>query len=209
MDIQFYGANCVSINYKSTRIVIDDNLTQLGKKSILKPGDVALFTSGEPETAFEEAKIVLDSPGEYEVADISIVGIPVRSNMDDEKAKTTTMFKLTLGDINILITGHVYPRFSDSLQETIGICDVLIVPVGGHGYSLDPQGALTIIKEIEPKLIIPTHYEDSSIKYPVPQTSLSDALKEMAMEPKETVAKLKLRYSELSDVTQLIVLETS
>ncbi len=34
MDIQFYGANCVTITYKGVRIVVDDNLSELGGKSI-------------------------------------------------------------------------------------------------------------------------------------------------------------------------------
>jgi L-ascorbate metabolism protein UlaG (beta-lactamase superfamily) len=84
-----------------------------------------------------------------------------------------------------------------------------VVPVGGNGYTVDPIGALKLIKEIEPKLVIPTHYADKALKYPVPQQELSVALKELAMEPKETVAKLKLKPTELTDVTQLIILEKS
>jgi L-ascorbate metabolism protein UlaG (beta-lactamase superfamily) len=85
--------------------------------------------------------------------------------------------------------------------------DVLVVPVGGNGYTLDPIGAAKVIKKIEPKLIIPVHYEDKGIKYEVPQVPLEEALKVLAVEPKETVAKLKLKSTELSETTQLIVLE--
>ena len=87
--------------------------------------------------------------------------------------------------------------------------DVLVVPVGGNGYTVDPVGALKLIKAIEPKLVVPTHYADKALKYPVPQQDLAAALKELAMETKETVAKLKLKPAELTDVTQLIVLEKS
>jgi len=85
--------------------------------------------------------------------------------------------------------------------------DVLVVPVGGNGYTVDPVGALKLIKAIEPKLVVPTHYDDKTLKYPVPQQTLEGALKELGMEPKETVAKLRLKPGELTDVTQLIVLE--
>jgi hypothetical protein len=43
----------------------------------------------------------------------------------------------------------------------------------------------------------------------VPQQDLTAALKELGMEPKETISKLKLKPSELSDITQLILLEKS
>ena len=208
MDIQFYGANCLSIGNKSTRIVVDDNLAQLGKKAIQKPDDVALYTIAQAEKiAAKAARLTFDCPGEYEVADISIIGIAARAHTDEPEQHTATMYKISTNDINLLITGHIYPKFSEDQLEIIGLVDVVVIPVGGHGYTLDPQGALTIIKEIEPKLVIPTHYEDKTLKYPMPQLSLAEALKELGMEPKETVAKLKLKPTDLSDVTQLVVLE--
>ncbi len=30
MDLQFYGANCVTITHKGARVIIDDNLADLG-----------------------------------------------------------------------------------------------------------------------------------------------------------------------------------
>lgn len=207
MDIQFYGANCLAVTHKGTRIVIDDNLADLGAKSIVKSGDVALFTGahgGAPA-----ARLVLDSPGEYEVADVSIIGIMARAHVDEEGGLGATMFKLVVGELNVLFTGHVYPELSDSQLEAIGMIDLMVVPVGGNGYTVDPVGALKLIKAVEPKLVVPTHYADKALKYPVPQQDLANALKELAMEPKETVSKLKLKPSELSDVTQLVILEKS
>src|SRR5579862_4570463 len=113
MELQFYGANCLSLTYKGTRIVIDDNLAKLGGKSVTKSTDVALFTgSHEPV----EARLTFDGPGEYEVADISVVGIPARSHLDAE-GQATTMFKLTAGDLSVLVTGHIYPELNDAQLE--------------------------------------------------------------------------------------------
>lgn len=207
MDIQFYGANCLTIGYKNVRLVIDDNLSELGKNAILKPSDIALYTNEILKPKHIDARLVVDTPGEYEIADISIIGIPARAHVD-EAGNNATMYKIVAGDIRFLIAGHIFPKLEENQLETIGLIDVLVVPVGGHGYTLDPSGALTLIKAIEPKLVIPTHYSDKTLNYPVPQTDLTEALHELSMEPKETVAKLKLRYSELAETTQLIVLET-
>ena len=206
MDLQFYGANCVSLTHRGTRVIIDDNLAKLGAKSVVKADDVALFTVPHPGASV--GRLTLDSPGEYEVSDISVIGIPARVHVD-EKGKNATMFKLIVGDQSVLVTGHIYPDLSESQLEAIGIVDVLIVPVGGNGYTVDPVGALKLIKAIEPKLIIPTHYADKGLNFPVPQQELSNALTELAMEPKETVAKLKLKPAEITDITQLIILEKS
>lgn len=206
MDLQFHGANCIVLTYKGTRIVIDDNLADLGGKSVIKNDDVALFTG--PHGGSSEARIIFDSPGEYEVADISIIGIAARAHIDAE-GQNATMFKFVVGDQSVLVTGHILPELSDKQLEAIGIVDVMFVPVGGNGYTVDPIGALKLIKEVEPKLVIPTHYDDKSLKFPVPQQELSVALHELSMEPKETVAKLRIKPGELSDVTQLVILEKS
>ncbi|MEK7599431.1 MAG: MBL fold metallo-hydrolase [Patescibacteria group bacterium] len=207
MDFQFYGANCISLTNKGTRIIIDDNLADLGAKSITKPDDVALFTG--PHEGAKSGRLSFDSPGEYEVADTSVIGIAARSHMDEEGKQSATMFKLIVGELKVLVTGHIYPELSDAQLETIGMVDLMFVPVGGNGYTVDPVGALKLIKAVEPKLVVPTHYADKAFNFPMPQQDLAHALKELAMEPQETVSKLKLKPSELSDLTHLIVLEKS
>lgn len=207
MDVQFYGANCLSVTHKGARLIIDDNLADLGAKSVTRPDDVALFTG--PHGASGNARLSFDGPGEYEVSDISVIGIAARAHIDEPDTLHATMFKLVAGDASLLITGHIYPELSDEQLETIGLVDLLIVPVGGNGYTVDPVGALKLIKAIEPKLVVPVHYADKALNYPVPQQDLANALKELAMEPKETISKLKLKHADLADLTQLIIIEKS
>ena len=82
MDIQFYGANCIAITYKGARIVIDDNLAEIGGKSVLKADDVALFTG--PHAAEVNARLVVDGPCEYEVSDISVMGCAAQAHHSEE-----------------------------------------------------------------------------------------------------------------------------
>ena len=206
MDIQFYGANCVRLSTKKASIVVDDNLGELGLKSVTKPGEFAVFTHqhGLPGV---ETKLLIDQPGEYEAAGASIQGIAVRGQMDEPGTRNATMFKIVIEDVRVAVLGHVYPDFTSNQLEALGIVDVLIIPVGGAGYTTDAIGALKLMKAIEPKIVIPTHYDDKAVKYPVPQHSLEDALKELAMEPHETTAKLKVKAGEFAEGTQLIILE--
>lgn len=206
MELQYYGANCIKVSAKKATIIIDDNLAALGAKAVTKPGDISLFTGAHADPAVEP-KIVIDQPGEYEVSDISIQGIPARGHMDEEKQKSATIYKIVADDVRLAVVGHVYPELSSSQLEDLSTIDILVIPVGGNGYTLDPIGALKLIKEIEPKLIIPTHFDDKGLNYEVPAQTLEDALKGLSMEPRETVAKIKVKPGELSDVTQLVVLE--
>lgn len=207
MDIQFYGANCVTFTTKHARVVVDDNMSELGGKPVAKAGDIQLFTAAHGASA-TGAKIVIDTPGEYEASGVSVYGIAARAHIDEQGQKNATIYKLIIDDVKIVVTGHIYPDLSDKQLEQIGMIDIMIVPVGGNGYTLDSVGALKLIKKVEPKLVIPTHYDTKGLNYPVPQQSLADALKGLAMEPKETVSKLKVKLAELNDTTQLVVLET-
>lgn len=207
MELQYYGGNCVTITTKHARIVIDDNLESLGSKSVAKADDVVLHTQKVDNPI--GARIVIDQPGEYEAAGVSIYGFRARAHMDEEGQRTATIYKLLVDDVRILVTGHIYPQLSDDLQEAIGTVDVVIVPVGGNGYTLDPIGALKVVKELSPKLVIPTHYDDKGINYPVAQQTLADALKILAVEPDETTQKLKLKDGDLSEVLKVVVLQKS
>ncbi len=208
MDLQFYGANCVVLTIKGARFVLDDNLAELGAKSVLKPGDIALYT-GEHAKPAVETKLTIDFPGEYEAANVSVYGIAAQSHMDEPGKQSATMFKIITAGMSVLLTGHIYPELSDEQLEAIGKIDVMVVPVGGNGYTLDPVGAQKVIRKVEPKLVVPVHYADKALKFPVPQQDLDNALKELAMEPKEHVSKLRVKETDLSDVAQLIVVDKS
>jgi hypothetical protein len=206
MDIQFYGANCIVISNKQVRLVFDDNLESLGVKSVIREGDVCLFTSAHPNPV-ANAKMLIDMPGEYEINGVNIRGIQTRAHMDVETDRNAVIYKVTMGDVRILVTGHIFPKLSEARLEDIGLVDIMLVPVGGNGYTLDPEGALQVIKQVEPKIIVPTHYADSSLKYEVPQKTLDEALKTIGMEPKERTTKLQFKPAELTDSAQLVVLE--
>ncbi len=206
MDIQFYGANCITLSTKQVRLVFDDNLEALGAKSVTKEGDVCLFTMPHQDLV-KGAKMTIDMAGEYEISGINVRGIQTRAHMDTEQERNATIYKITAGDVRILVIGHIYPKLSESKLEDIGLVDVMLIPVGGTGYTLDPTGALQVVKEVEPKIFIPTHYADKTLNYEVPQQSLEDALRAFGMEPKETIGKLQFKPADASDTTQLVILE--
>jgi len=206
MELQYYGANCLRLSAKKAQIVIDDNLAKLGLKSLTKSGDISLRTSREfPEHS--DTFFRAEMPGEYEVAGVVIHGIAARAHMDEEGKRNAVIYTIEADDTKVLVLGHIFPELSEDQLEQIGMVDVAVVPVGGNGYTLDGVGALKVIKQIEPKVVIPTHYADAKIKYEVPQAPLADAVKGLGMEVSETTAKYKIKPSELSDTSRLIVLE--
>lgn len=209
MEIQYFGGNCVKINTKKASLVVDDNLKSLGLKSVTRADDIVLITSGESaEVVADGVKLVIDQPGEYEISDVSVKGIPARAHTDEKGQKSATIYRLVADDVRIVALGHIYPALNEAQLEAIGTVDVLLVPVGGHGFTLDSVGALQVIKKIEPKIVIPTNYADSGLEYPVPAEDIEAVIKSWAMEPKERTPKLKLKNTDiLTEQTQLIILE--
>lgn len=207
MELQFFGANCLRITTKKANVVIDDYQAEMGKSAVTKSGDVRVFTD-KSQSSDLEGSFVIAQPGEYEIADVSITGIAAQAHIDEPGTTNATMFKIVVDDIRLVVVGNIDSKLDESQLEALGTVDILAVPIGGNGITLDGIGALQIVKAIEPKLVIPTYYADSKLNFPVPPMSLQDGLKGIAMEPKDRVSKLKIKPADLlTDKAELIVLE--
>jgi L-ascorbate metabolism protein UlaG (beta-lactamase superfamily) len=204
MEITYFGANCLRLTNKKISVIIDDNLEKLGLKSPTNPEDIVVYTLEDKD--FKEGKFLISGPGEYEIADVSIRGIPARANIDAD-GERATIYSIQIHNFSIGVIGHIYPDLSDEQLEVLGLVDVLLIPVGGNGYTVDAHGALQLVKKIEPKIVIPTHYSDSAVKYEVPQADIDVFLKEMGItDTVELQDTFVLKESELGDKTKLIVL---
>jgi L-ascorbate metabolism protein UlaG (beta-lactamase superfamily) len=204
MELQYYGANCLRLTTKKAQIVIDDNLEKLGLKTVTKPTDISLRSHRDVPN--HEARFMADMPGEYEISGAVIHGVAARAHMDEVGKNSAVVYTVEADGVKVGILGHIYPELSEDQLEQIGMVDILVVPIGGNGYTLDGIGALKVIKQIEPKIVIPVHYADKSINYEVSQAELTDALKNLGMETSETVDKYKYKAAELTDSTHLVVL---
>ena len=135
-------------------------------------------------------------------------GIPAQAHLDADGVRAT-IYSVRMQGFSIGIIGHVNPDLSEDQLEKLGLIDVLIVPVGGSGYTLDATGAASLVKKIEPKIVVPTHYADSGVTYEVPQADVNLFLAEMGSTDTEHVETLKLKESELGDKTRVVIIDRS
>lgn len=207
MQIDFFGANCIRIKTKKRSIVFDDNLASLGLKKVTSDEDVAISTNERLIKVPEGADTSFSLPGEYEVGDIMLAGIAARSHIDEESQMSSTIFRGIAEDIRFVVLGHIHQDLTDKQLEDIGVVDIAFVPVGGNGYTLDAISAVKVIKELEPKLVIPTHYQQKGISYEVPQNDCTEFIKLLGIEPHKVEGKsLKIKKSDLSEAMQLFML---
>ena len=202
MDIEYKGSNCVVISTKHTTIVVDPRLSLVGLKDYSGKYDVELATQSEFAVRKEDS-LVIELPGEYEVGNLTIRGIAARRNIDTpEEGNKSTIYKVESNGISVGILGHIAGELSEVQLEALGMLDVLIVPVGNNGYTLDAHGAVHVVRQSDPKIVIPTHYADKELKYEVPQSELEEFLKEIGGSH-ETVSKLKLKTGTLPETLKV------
>ena len=102
---------------------------------------------------------VIQGPGEYEVKEVFIHGIP--SFHDDKEGKErglNTIYVIEAEEMRFCHLGDLgQKQLTDEQLEKIEAVDVLMIPVGGK-YTIDSSEAQKIISQIEPKIVIPMHY---------------------------------------------------
>lgn len=192
MEIEYKGGNCIIIKTKSATIAVDPKLESLGLKNQDAKATVQLLT--QPEFGANNPEVLtLEGPGEYEVSNVSITGVAAQRHIDTpDDRKRATIYRVSAGDITLAIVGHIAPQLSEEQLEEIGVIDAVVVPVGGGGYTLDAHEAVQVVRQLDPKLVIPTHYEDAAANYEVPQADVQLFIKELGATVEET-AKLKTK----------------
>lgn len=131
--------------------------------------DITLITTNHPDTngsdqtsRGDKESFVINGPGEYESKDVVIHGFLSESEYGGKKLNT--IYLVSMEGINLCFLGALSnPELSSEVLETLENVDILFAPVGGEGV-LDAAEAYKLAVSLEPALIIPMHYEDSTLK---------------------------------------------
>lgn len=192
-EIEYKGGNSVVISTKKARIVTDAKLSIVGVKDLSTKDAIEIATESRFAVAAPDALLNIEGPGEYEVSDFSIRGIAAQRHIDTpEQRKAATIYRIEVGDVRIALLGNIADKLSEQQLEEIGVVDILIIPVGGNGYTLDATAAAQLTRSIDAKVVIPVHYADAGLQYEVPQDELEVFKKELGGET-EQMAKLKVK----------------
>jgi len=162
--------------------------------------DIALVTTNHPDyngveqlSHGERAPFVISGPGDYEIKEIFIKGV-LSDAFISEKKYINTIYLFSLDGINIAFLGALSNgEFSKETREAINSPDILFIPVGGKVKEtdlLEAKLAAKLASSLEPKLIIPMDYDESTLKI---------FLKEIGEEKAEVVDKLTLKRKDLEN----------
>lgn len=210
MEILWYGHACFKLKGKTASVIIDSYNPEATGLKLPKDmeADVAIRTHEHADHSNIESvtgsPVRVSGPGEYEVKGVAISGIPVFHDKSEggERGKNT-VYNINMDGINIVHLGDLGHILTEENLNTIGACDILLVPVGGV-YTITPEEATEVIAQLEPKIVIPMHYKIEGLKYEL--SPIETFLKSYGAENVEPIAKLTITKDKLPEDTQVVVL---
>lgn len=214
MHIIWKGQACFQIiitarnKSEQVSIIIDPYEETLGLKLPSLSGDILLITHDHFD--HNNKKIVqgnpflIDGPGEYEIKEIFIQGIPAyHDEVQGAKRGQNTIYTIEAEEMRLCHLGDLGQKELTAEQlDKIGEVDILMIPVGGV-YTLSAKEASKIISQIEPVIIIPMHYQLPKLKLKLDE--LEKFLKVMGKKSIEPQNKLLIKKKDLSEEELKIV----
>src|SRR6185503_963423 len=194
MQIQYFGLSSFKITTKEATVITDP----FDKKSGLTPprGAADVLILAEKENPLYSATsgisgepFLMEDPGEYDVKGVTVSGGPLKQG-----DKYITVYLIESEGIRILNLTHIKEfNMSEDEIEGLGEIDILILPVG-EGEVMDAATASKVVNEIEPKIVIPSHYQIPGLS--LEADKLDKFIKEMGGKS-ESMDKLTIKKKEL------------
>lgn len=211
MDISWLGHGCFRLRGRSAAAVTDPYPPALGVKLPRLEAELLTLSHEHPNHAYAQAvhgdPFVITGPGEYEVAGVSVFGIQTfHDAAQGAEHGKNTVYVIEVEDVRICHLGDLGHRLADDDLEAIGTVDALLVPVGGR-HSLNGAAAAEVVRQIDPRVVIPMHYRLPGLK--IDLEPAERFLKEMGVESPEAQPRLSLQATSASGEgeTKVVVLE--
>lgn len=213
MIITWQGHSCFKIQDKTTSdgltLATDPYSKELGLKLSNFEANIITVSHDHYDhnnvAGLRGKPVVIDCAGEYDVRGILIQGVD--SFHDDKEGRergNNIIYRIEMDDISITHLGDLgTPLTSEQLERLAGT-DILMVPVGGT-YTLDAKQAVEVVSQIEPRIVIPMHYQLPGIKPNL--DPVEKFIKELGVEPTYE-EKLKIAKKDLpQEDMELVILK--
>lgn len=222
MVITYLGGEFVKVQFGEMVLAFNPPSRDSKLKSARFGADIALSTLNHPDmngldtlSRGERQPFRIEGPGEYEIKDIVVKGLPsesdygVKPNPKNSAAlgraagsaraasggvgsekRINTIYLVSLEGMRLCFLGALSsPDVPADVREQLEDVDILFVPVGGDGV-LSASEANKLGNSLEPRLIIPIHWNGD-------RALLKQFLKETGEEHAETADKLVIKKKDL------------
>jgi len=208
VDITWLGHSCFRIKGSQAAVITDPFPPDLGY-SLGKPtANIVTVSHQHPSHSYVQGiggePRTIQGPGEYEISGVLIIGVATFHDAEGGKKRgKNTVYLMEVDGISVCHLGDLGHVLTSEQVEEIGDVDVLLLPVGGVS-TIDASMAAEVIRQLEPKAVVPMHYQTPAINREL--DSVDKFLKEMGMEPIDPRPKLSVSKSNLPVNTQVFLL---
>lgn len=131
----------------------------------------------------EGSPVIIETEGVHTPKDgIRITGIPTfHDETNGSKRGSNLIFVIEADGLKIVHLGDLGHLLSNTQVAAIGKPDILMLPVGGY-YTIDASTALQVMKQLQPAVTIPMHYQTSA-SMDMPITPVADFLQLLPISP--------------------------
>jgi L-ascorbate metabolism protein UlaG (beta-lactamase superfamily) len=213
VEIAWLGHACFRLRGRDVVIVTDPyGGSDWGYPPFTTSADVVTISHDHPHhadlSAISGRPRVLRDPGEYEIGGAMIWGVRTfRRGLDSEAARAkNTAYVITLEDLTVCHLGDLgHPLTGDQLSQ-IKDSSVLLIPVGGH-CTIGAAEAAEMVARIEPRIIIPMHYETPETSGHLELDGVDRFCREMAATDTAPQGRLNVTASNLPSEPTVVLLE--
>jgi len=217
MQITWKGQSCFEITSSSGKnnhvnIVVDPYDETTGLKLPKLEADILLVTHQHHDhnnvKSIGGTPFLIEGPGEYEIKDVYIEGIPsFHDAVSGKERGQNTIYIIEAEEIKICHLGDLGQKELTSEQlEKIGEVDVLMIPVGGV-FTIDAKEATRIMSQIEPNITIPMHYQIPKLKAKL--EGVDKFLKTMGIKSLSPLPKLSIKKKDIvPEEAKVVILES-
>ncbi len=211
MEITWLGHSCFRLKGKDVTVLTDPYVKDIGYSLGRPQADIVTVShdhhdhnhvpgvGGDPK--------VVKGPGEYEIKNVFIKGISTFHDAEGGKARgRNTVFTITLDDVVVCHLGDLGHPLTQAQAEEIDTVDVLLVPVGGF-YTINATQAAEVVSLLEPKIVIPMHYQTEALTLRQTLDTVDKFITEMGGKSVTPQPKLVVMRNTLPEETQVVVLD--
>jgi L-ascorbate metabolism protein UlaG (beta-lactamase superfamily) len=209
VEITWYGHACFRVREMGITVVTDPYDREVGYAMPRIRADVVTVShshGGHSCTrGFRGSPRVLGCPGEYEIGDVFITGVPTFHDAAGGRERGQNIaFLLDFDGLTVCHLGDLGHVLTQSHIEALDGVNVLLIPVGGRA-TLGAAQAAEVVGLLEPNIVIPMHYQTDGLSRDLDPVSFF--LKAMGVGRLKPQEMLKVSEGKLSEQPQVVVLQ--
>jgi len=116
---------------------------------------------------FHGDHVDIKTTGKFDIHEINIEGyLSFHDNLKGSLRGKNIIYKFTVDKMVFIHFGDLGEMLKESMIKEFYEPDIIFIPIGGT-YTIDYIKALSLIKELSPKIVVPMHFKEKDTKISV------------------------------------------